>query len=118
MITLRFTEQQFQSLQNLLGPQPVAFDEVERVSFLSRALKSPRINPNNSIEVDLNSEDLELLHALLQEGTIRIKEIPAALDLLRALTPATQGEDGPLYEQEQDDTRTATVHRLENRVRE
>jgi hypothetical protein len=100
MATVRLSEQQYRSIQNILNPQPVTFEEIEGFLSLSKSLRSPRVAPNGSVEIDLSDEDLELLHALLQEGSIRIKEIPAALDLLRALTPVSQ-DDGPLYEEPQ-----------------
>jgi hypothetical protein len=97
MANFKLTEQQFVSVRNILGSILISFEEIERCSALHKSLTRPASSVNGFVELDLAKEDIDLLHAMLQEGTIKIREIPAALEIIRALTPQVN-VGTPLYE--------------------
>jgi hypothetical protein len=82
---------QYSAVVNILKSQSIPFGTLETYFNLYKALESPVKNDNGYILI-LDENDLDILTSLVENGTILIREIPFALNLMKALTPTTKEE--------------------------
>lgn len=76
---------QYSAVVNILKSQSIPFSNLDSYYNLYKILESP-VKNDNSYTLLLDENDLDILISLVENGTILIREIPFALNLMKALT--------------------------------
>jgi hypothetical protein len=79
---------QYSAVINILNNQSVPFANLDIYYSLYTALKSS-VKIENSYKIELEEKDLEILISLVENGSVLIREIPFAIDLLKSLSFST-----------------------------
>lgn len=84
---------QYSAVINILNSQSIPFANLDVYYSLYMALKSSTML-ENSYKIELEEKDLEILMSLVENGSVLIREIPFAVDLLKALSPSVHESAG------------------------
>lgn len=85
MYNIKLTEAQAMAVINILNSQSVPFNTLESYLGVLTALKS--LNQDDGFyELSISDSDLSILLMMIENGSILIKEIPFAVNLLNILS--------------------------------
>ena len=85
MINIRLTEAQAMAVINILNSQSIPFKNLESYLGVLTSLKS--LNQKDGVyELLISNSDLDILLMMIENGSILIKEIPFAMNLVNTLT--------------------------------
>lgn len=92
MRSIKLTNTQFLSVSNILKSQSIPLKDIDSYLGVMNTIKNPTIK-DNIYEISISDQDLEIMLSIIENGTILIKEIPFALNLIKSLTTQVESID-------------------------